>query len=81
VALLEWGVLVCAVLLLCSISTYWLLIENGKMEDKLNGFLESSPDAIIIVNKEGKIVVSNSYTERLLGYPIGLSCSQGRGSW
>jgi PAS domain S-box-containing protein len=68
VALLEGGALACAVLLLCSISTYWLLIGNGKVKDKLNGFLESSPDAIVIVNKEGKIVVSNSYTERLLGY-------------
>ena len=68
VALLEGGVLACAVLLLGSMSTYWLVIENGKMEEKLNGFLESSPDAIVIVNKEGKIVVSNSHTERLLGY-------------
>jgi len=66
--MLEGGALACAVLLLCSSSMYWLLIENGKMEEKLNGFLESSPDAIVIVNKEGKIVVSNSYTERLLGY-------------
>jgi PAS domain S-box-containing protein len=68
VALLEGGALACVVLLLGSISTYRLLIENGKMEEKLNGFLESSPDAIVIVNKEGKIVVSNSHTERLLGY-------------
>jgi PAS domain S-box-containing protein len=68
VALLEGGALACVVLLLGSISTYWLVIENGKMEEKLNGFLESSPDAIVIVNKEGKIVVSNSHTERLLGY-------------
>ena len=68
VALLEGGALACVVLLLGSISTYWLVIENGKMEEKLNGFLESSPDAIVIVNKEGKIVISNSHTERLLGY-------------
>jgi CHASE3 domain sensor protein len=62
VALLEGGALACVVLLLGSISTYWLVIENGKMEEKLNGFLESSPDAIVIVNKEGKIVISNSHT-------------------
>ena len=68
VALLEGGALACAVVLLCSISTYCLLIENRKMEQKLNGFIESSPDAIVIVNKEGKIVISNSHTERLLGY-------------
>jgi PAS domain S-box-containing protein len=68
VALLEGAALACVVLLLSSTSTYWLVIENGKMEEKLNGFLESSPDAIVIVNKEGKIVISNSHTERLLGY-------------
>jgi PAS domain S-box-containing protein len=68
VALLEAGALACVVLLLSNFSTYWLLVENGKMEEKLNGFLESSPDAIVIVNKEGKIVVSNSHMERLLGY-------------
>jgi PAS domain S-box-containing protein len=66
--LLEGMGLACVVLLLSNLSLYWLLMENGKMEAKLNGFLESSPDAIVIVNKEGKIVVSNSYTERLLGY-------------
>jgi PAS domain S-box-containing protein len=66
--LLEGVALAGVVLLLCNFSLYWLLIENGKMEAKLSGFLESSPDAIVIVNKEGKIVVSNSYTEQLLGY-------------
>ena len=30
--------------------------------------VESSPNAIILVNKEGKIVYSNSQTENLFGY-------------
>lgn len=67
-SMLGGGALAGVALLLGGIGLYWLLLENGKMQEKLSGFLESSPDAIVIVNKEGKIVVSNTHTERLLGY-------------
>jgi PAS domain S-box-containing protein len=41
--------------------------ENNS-DTKFQSFLESVPDAIIIVNKEGNIQYSNSQTEVLFGY-------------
>ena len=39
-----------------------------KVEARYNGFLESAPDAIVIVDKEGKIQIVNFQTEQLFGY-------------
>ncbi|MDP2385715.1 MAG: ATP-binding protein [Bacteroidota bacterium] len=39
-----------------------------KIEDRFGGFLESLPDAIVIVNNNGIIQIVNSQTETLFGY-------------
>lgn len=39
-----------------------------KVEDRFKGFLESAPDAIVIVDNDGKIQIVNFQTEKLFGY-------------
>ena len=65
---LAGSVLASIFILACGAFALRAVYGRRKAEEKLDRLLGSMPDALVIVNAEGKIAGSNTHTEKLFGY-------------
>jgi len=49
-------------------SVVGLVVERKHAEAIFSGFFDATPDAMLLVNSEGKVVLANRQTEQLFGY-------------
>jgi protein-histidine pros-kinase len=43
-------------------------LQSLSLEGRFRGLLESAPDAMVITNRDGRVLLLNGHTERLFGY-------------